>query len=154
MRKNNERCLNMRRPAISEIIKNSSSQTGEKDKVRVLVENDSFALRTILKYALDSKIKWLLPPGDPPSPPFKPKALAANIDAEGMLYSRARTLYCYVNNDGYQVDMTPAKREIHYICFLESLHPDDARLMIDIKEKKIPGLNKKVVNKAFPGLIA
>ena len=46
------------------------------------------------------------------------------------------------------------RRETLYIQLLESIHPKDAILLNSIKDKKIPfkGLNKKIVQQAFPDI--
>jgi hypothetical protein len=53
---------------------------------------------------------------------------------------------------GEYPQMRPIKRETLFIEFLESLDPDDAELIIGMKDKKLPfrGLTKKTVCEAFP----
>ena len=51
--------------------------------------------------------------------------------------------------------MVPLKRENLFIGILEAVHPDDAKLLLAMKEKKLPysGLTPKIINEAFPELI-
>ena len=47
-----------------------------------------------------------------------------------------------------------AKRESIYIRLLESIHPLDAKVVINMVSKKaIKGISKAVVQEAYPGLI-
>ena len=51
--------------------------------------------------------------------------------------------------------MNPIKRESMFLEILESIHPSDAQVFIDAKDKnlKYKGLTKKLVMDAFPNLI-
>jgi hypothetical protein len=51
--------------------------------------------------------------------------------------------------------MNPVKRENMFLELLESIHPDDAQVFIDAKDKslKYKGLTKKLVIDSFPNLI-
>lgn len=136
-----------RKLAISQIIENASTLKTAQEKVAYLRQNDSSALRMVLQYAMDNRVKWALPEG---VPPYKPNP---NIDQEGMLYSEARRLYLFI--EGGNPNLTKLKREMLFIDLIQSVHPKDAELLLSIKEKKLPhkGLTKKIVNEAFPGLV-
>ena len=135
-----------RKLPISTIIENAAALKKIEERAAYLQQHDSTALQTVLKFGLDSRIKWALPEG---APPYKP---CEALDIEGMLYSEARRLYLFVEggNDG----LTKFRREMLFINMLESLNPKDAELIIATKDKKLPkGITKKVVNLAFPRLI-
>ena len=53
------------------------------------------------------------------------------------------------------LNLTKAKREQLFINFLEMIDPEDAKLIISAKDKKIPypNITAELVNEAFPGLI-
>lgn len=135
------------KPALSTIIKTACEKKTLVDKIRYLQENESEPLKQILQWTFDSRIKWNLPPGEPP---YKP---CQYIDQEGMLYQECRRLHLFVH--GSQTEMTPLKRESLYIGMLEALHPEDAKLVLSMKDKKLPyeGLSIQTINEAFPGLI-
>lgn len=110
--------------------------------------SNNIAIKTVLKYAFDPKIKFDLPEG---SPPFK----EIGIDAqESALYRECRKLYIFVkpNPQIKTVDIPKIKREMLFIDLLESIAPDDARLLIAIKDKQFPykTITLKLVKKAFP----
>ena len=113
-----------------------------------LQQHDSTALRVILQYALDPRIEWLLPQG---VPPYKP---CEHLDQHGNIYREIRKLHNFIKGGGHP-DMKPLKRETLFVQFIEGLDPEEAKLICSIKDKKIPykGINVKVINAAFPGLI-
>lgn len=136
-----------RKLPISQIINTCATLKTEAEKVQYLQQNYSTALTTVLQYALDKRVKWQLPDGDPP---YKQSDLT--FDNEGMLYSEARRLYLFL--EGGNPNLTNLKREMLFIGLLESIHPDDAKIILMAKNKKMPkGITKKIVNLAFPGLI-
>jgi hypothetical protein len=131
---------------ISEIIEKAAELKTKKEKVDFLRQNDSSALRTVLKYTADPQIKFLLPDSDPP---FK---LSEAKESQGMLYSEARRLYLFV--EGGNPNLTPFKREMLFVQLLEAVDPKDAQLLLQVKNKKLPkGLDKKLIQEAFEGLL-
>ena len=106
----------------------------------------SQAFKILFTYAFDPNIKWLLPEG---AAPYKPTDI---LDVEGRLLHELRRLYLFV--EGGNPNLTKMRRETLYIQLLESIHPKDAILLNSIKDKKIPfkGLNKKIVQQAFPDI--
>ena len=50
--------------------------------------------------------------------------------------------------------MMKPKRERLFIELLESIHPKDADLVVSmIAKKSIKGINRKLIDEAFPGLL-
>lgn len=133
--------------SISEILK-TCSELPANQRAAFLQQHDSLPLKVILQYALDPRIEWLLPIGEPP---YKP---TEHLDQHGNLYREIRKLHNFIKGGGHP-DMHPLKRETLFIQFIEGLEPEDAKLMCSVKDKKIPykGINAKLVNTAFPGLI-
>ena len=118
-----------------------------KEKVESIVTHPRVAaFRAIFGLAYDQNIKWLLPEGEPP---YRPTDV---LDAEGRLLSELRRLYLFV--EGGNPDLTKTRREFLFIQLLESVHPQDAKLLIAMKDRKLPfkGLTKKVAQQAFPDL--
>lgn len=122
----------------------------KKDKIAILHENSSAALKTVLGYTYDPRVKWLLPEGNPP---YKP--LAKESDMEGALMSELRRLYLFVDGPAdTQKNLKQLRREQLFIDLLESIDPDDAKVLIGMKDRKLPyaGLTRKLVADAFPNL--
>lgn len=133
--------------SISEILA-EVEKAPAKEKVAKLQSYDSMPLKVILQYALDPRIEWLLPIGIPPYTPCE------HLDQHGNLHREIRKLHNFIKGGGHP-DMHPLRREVLFIQFIEALDPADAILMCNVKDKKIPykGINVKLVNSAFPGLI-
>ena len=57
-----------------------------------------------------------------------------------------RRMYIFLEG---KANMTQAKREQSFVRLLEELDPDDAKLVIQAKDRKILGCSKSTVKKAF-----
>lgn len=136
----------MQRKAISWILDFTSKLPNDEEKIKCLQANGVAHIFDILRFAYDPKIKWLLPKGSPPYTPNEGKNL------EARLYSEIRKLYLFI--EGGNDNLHQIKRETLFISMLENVHPEDAKLLLAIKEKKLPykGLNSDLILKAFPGL--
>jgi hypothetical protein len=135
------------RLGIAEILKRVSESKTKEEKLDILRKNDSSAIRTVLKYALDPNIKWDLPEGEPP---YKP---CEYLDQHSMLYQEARRLYLFI--EGGNPNLKPIKKESLFINLLESVDPMDAKVLLAAKDKKLPykGITSNLINEAYPGLI-
>lgn len=132
---------------LAEILKKASEFEKKQDRIDYLYKNDSHALRAILKYAYDPKVKFLLPEG---APPYKPNDLP---DLQSVLYSELRKLYLFI--EGGNDNLKPVRREYLFVQLLENLDKQDAELIVAVKDKKIPykGITKKFVEELYPGLL-
>lgn len=133
---------------ISDLFKEVEKTTGRKAKVAKLQsfeQNETFM--TILQAAFDARVVWELPDGDPPY--NEPEDM---IDNTGGLYQEARKLYIFTKNSR-SANIHSIKRERLFIEMLESIHPNEAELLLSIKNKKVPykGITKKLIDEAFPG---
>lgn len=136
--------------SISEIIAKCSELTLADDKVKWLQKHDSMPLRMILQATYDKqRVEWLVP--DTP-PPWKKNEY--EDEAKSLLYKEARRLKIFIKGGGYD-NLNQIKREQLFISLLEDIDNDDADLLAhySIAQKPFKGLQKKTVNKAFPGLI-
>lgn len=135
------------RLSISEILNKVSEIPSKKEKIEYLQKNQSRQLLDILRYAYDDRIKFLLPEG---AVPYKPCPFPGQ---EASLYQESRRLYLFV--EGGNPNLKQMKRELLFIQLLEMLDPNDAKLIVAVKDKKLPykGVNKKLIEEAFPGLV-
>lgn len=119
----------------------------KKDRVEALRQNNTFVIRTVIQGALDPRIVWLLPEGEPPYTESK------LVDQEGVLVYEARKLVYFVQ--GGHATLKQTRRETMFLELLEACAPKDAKLLCAIKDKKWPykNITKAVVAEAFPGLI-
>lgn len=136
--------------SISEQLEAAAKATPKSEKIRVLHKNSSKTMKTILDFCFNPNIVWQLPAG---SPPYKPQPKEA--DLQGVLHSDSmlRMLNLFVNNPKY-ANVKQDKREMKFIELLENVDPDDAKLILSIKEGKLPfkGLTAKTCADAFPTL--
>ena len=133
-------------PLIFEEVAASNSIEARK---KVLLENESNPLKEILKYAFHPDIKFDLPPG---KPPYKTIGSPDEYNPT-YLYPNIRKFYLYI--EGGHAGLTQLRREQLFIQMLESLHPKEADLVIQIKDKKLNyrGLTYKLVKTTFPEIL-
>ena len=134
---------------IPTILKEIASKSKKDEKKEVLLKYaNNGAFREILKYAFDPNIKFLLPPGNPPY-----NSVVDDSENPTYLYGLVRKLYLFV--EGGNPNLKPARREYLFIEFLESLHPSESDLLLQVKDKKIKcrGLTYNLVKETFPNLI-
>ena len=138
----------MRKLGVAEVLQRASEIKDLSTRASWLMANDSQALRMVLVGAFDPSVKWLLPEGDPP---YKPNDL---VDQQHRLYTESRKLYLFI--EGGNPNLKQVRREALFIELLECLDPADAKLLLAVKDKRMPypGVTKEVINLAFPGLIA
>lgn len=110
---------------------NSDPKTIEKYK------ND-VALKMLLEYAYLPEKKFDLPEGDPP---YKPDDAPIGMSPAN-LRMEIKRLYIFKRED-----LKPLRREQLFINLLESVHPDEAKLLLAVKEQKLNKLYKKVTRK-------
>ena len=144
--------VNKVRPStIWAIVSKASNLRSREEKIDFLRENNSLALRDVLKGAYDDAIQFILPEGTPPYEKGDERAPAATL-------MKTSKQFRYFVSGGPGESLPKAKIETMFIGMLEGLHPDDAELIILMKEKQLherfKGLTKKIVADAFPGLIS
>ena len=133
-------------PIIFEDIAKAKSITERK---KILLEHGSTPLKELLKYAFHPDIKFLLPEG---APPYKTVGSPDEYNPT-YLYPNIRKLYLFV--EGGNEGLTTLRREQLFIQLLEELHPKEAEVVIQVKDKKLKyrGLTYKLVKETFPDLI-
>ena len=118
-------------------------------KKETLIKYDNSALRELLRYAFDPNLKFLLPTGSPPH------RYAGDTDEPNptYLYGLVRKLYLFV--EGGNPALKQARREYLFIEMLESIHPSEAELLLQVKDKKVKcrGLTYNLVKDTFPDLL-
>lgn len=120
------------------------------EKLKILKENSSPVLKQILGLTYDPRVVWLLPEG---TPPYQP--LPETADAEITLQYASRQFYLFIQgNTETQRNLQQVKRESLFIQLLESVNPAEVKVLLGMKERKLPyrGLTRKLVAEAFPNL--
>ena len=133
---------------VHEVIEMVSKAKTKNEKINILKQNESQALKDVLVGAYHSKVEWNLPPGRPPFEASEERSVPTN------LLKQTRKFNDLVK--GGEGDTLPAfKRERIFIRLIEMIHPDDAELLLKMVAKKqlAKGVTKKLAQEAFPGLI-
>ena len=134
-------------PLFSEIFTKVNNAKVKEEKIKVLKQHDSVPLRQILKGAFDPKIEWDLPEG---TPPYKQNEAPAGTE-HTVLYTESKRLWHFIK--GADPKLSKTRKEMMYIQMLEGLHADEAKLLINVKEKNLnntyKGLTDAVVKEAF-----
>jgi len=140
----------MAKPGVFEVFEKTNEQKTIKERAAVLKSNQHPIIFQILKYTFDPRVEFALPEGVPPYQDNDP------VNAETFLYTHQRKLQLFRKGSTGD-NLTQTKRELLFIELLESIHPRDAKILLGMKDKKLPDeynkITKKVVDTAFPGLL-
>jgi|TARA_B110000971_G_scaffold216941_1_gene252838 hypothetical protein len=132
---------------ISEILDKVSKAKTKQNKVALLKQYNSPALRMVIKSSFDPKIKWALPEGEVP---FKRNDAPAGTEHSVLSYE-SRKLYHYI--EGGNNLLSQRKRETMFVQMLEGLHETEADVLIAAKDgvlhQMYKGLSANVVKEAF-----
>ena len=117
-------------------------------KVKALRDNDSFALKTILQVNYRDDISFDMPEG---APPYTPDPAPAGYQIKSIDNAIKGLKNCVSSSTFPQL-----KKEQFFIRLLETVHAEDAKAIIAMKDKALeelyPGLSRKLVEKAYPTL--
>lgn len=133
---------------VFEIFEEVSKAKKREEKIKVLKQNvNNWAVKDIIRGSLDSKIEWNLPEGTPPYT----ESEEHNHPSELM---REYKQFAWFLKGGKGDKLPAFKRERIFLSILEGVHPEDAKLVIDMINKKAPkNITRKIVEEAFPGLL-
>ena len=132
---------------LNEVLQKVSNAKTKSEKVKLLQQYNTNALRAILIANFDESIVSLLPPGEVPYVP--------NDAPEGtehtVLEKEYRKLYLFFK--GGSSTLKQSKREELFIQMLEGLTEGEAEVLVLIKDKKLGKrwkITKACVEQAFP----
>ena len=128
-------------------IKKNKNAKDKPKKIDVLRKHNTPGMRMVLKGAFDPNIKWDLPPG---IPPYIANEAPAGTE-HTYLELEAKRLYNFVK--GGNNLLNKIRKETLFIQMLEGLHADEAKILIDMKNKTLnktyKGLTSEMVKEAF-----
>jgi len=120
------------------------------EKIEVLRKHNALALRDILKGAYDDTVQFIIPKGTPPYKASRPESIPSSL-------SKQSAKFRFFVKGGEGERLQKIKVEKMFINLLEAIHPEDAAIVIKMKDKELEGsykgITKKLVAEAFPGLI-
>jgi hypothetical protein len=157
-----------------EILELASKQRSNAKKVEVLQKNDCLPLKTILIWNFDESVRSLLPEGEVPYGNLKEEVTASGnlsdkIRASGQsnnsiaeesqrakktsIRKEAEKFYNFVQ--GGNPSLSSIRREVMFINILEGLHPEEAEILVLVKDKKLSTKYKislENVKEAYPDI--
>ena len=132
-----------------EIFEAVQACTKQADRVKILQENESYELKTILQAAFRKDIVFELPQG---APPYTPSPNPAGV-MSSPLRKQIDVLALLVAGNNKWNKM---KKEMAFIRLLENVHEKDAEIIVAMKDKKLTSLystlTSSLVKKAFANL--
>jgi len=136
---------------VLEIFEEFTKLKARKDKIAFLKEqgNQVPAVQDVIRGIFDDRLKFCLPEGKPPYTPNKSESVPSS------LRQLHREFGDFVEGARSQ-QLGQLRVETKFIQLLESVHAEDALIVLDMKDKKSPvkGLTKKIVEEAFPTLLS
>jgi len=131
--------------AVYELFDEIDNLPTDEHRIYALRQAGNGRLQELLRYVFGSK-EWDLPEG---APPFKP---CDETNSHGYLWADIRLLYIFLK---YSTALTPRQKEFRFISMLENIHPKDAQLLIDIKDKnwQYKNITRELIDLTFPNLI-
>jgi len=133
--------------SLTEILKSIQEKKTKKEKVQALKEHDSLALRNVLILTYDKSKKFLVPDSAPPYSPSK------SDESQGAWQRETRKLKYVVDGFGGE-KVAKIKRENIFIDILETIDANDAKVFIQMIQKKpFEGITKPMINEAFGEIV-
>lgn len=130
-----------------EVLDKMNKQRSKSEKIKVLKDNETWALKDIIRGSMDSTVEFNLPSGKPPYTPCEEHNHPARFEKENQKFT-------YFIKGGKGDHLPAYKRERILIGILEGVNPKDAELVVDMIQKIPPkGLSRPIVEEAFPGLL-
>ena len=131
----------------SEVLDKVHKAKTKDQKVKILREHNTPALRSVLKSSFDPNIKWVLPEGEVP---YRKNDAPIGTEHTTLSTESSKLWHFIKGGDG----QTPQwKKEQMFVQMLEGLHQTEAELLINAKDKKLhqvyKGLSTNVVMEAF-----
>lgn len=135
------------RESVSELLSRIDSLEDETQRVEELRKAGNGRLQELLVYALHPNVEFDVPEGMPPHTPDP------GIYSHGLFWQEIRRIPLFFK--GGKLSHLKERREFLFIELLENIHPDDAKVLNAIKDRKWPyvNINREIANKAFPNLI-
>ena len=136
-------------PFVHEILEYVGKQKSKVSKVQALKEYRNDALVSILIWNFDETVVSMMPEGEVP---FTPNDSPLGTDHTS-LRREAKNLYHFVK--GGNDSLNGIRRETMFIQMLEGLHPDEARIIILVKDKRLSdeyAITYEQVKEAYPDI--
>jgi hypothetical protein len=134
---------------MNEILDLVHEQKTDEDKVNVLRQYETDALKSLLIWNYDDTVVSLLPEGEVP---YRPNENPLGTD-HSSLRRDYKNLYNFVK--GGNDSLSKVRRETIFIQILESLHPLEADILVLVKDKNLENkydITFDIVKEAYPDI--
>ena len=136
-------------PFVHEILELVSKQRSRAKKVEILKKYEDLSLKTLFIWNFDDTVISVVPEGEVP---YKENEVPIGTDHTS-LRREYKHLYNFVKggNDG----LSSLRRETMFIQMLEGLHPEEAKILCLVKDKRLQTkykLTYDVVAEAYPDI--
>ena len=131
-----------------EVLQKVSNAKTKKEKIKLMQEFNTSALRMLFIINFDDSVVSLLPPGDVPYTPNE----APEGTEHTILEKEARLLHHFFKGGS---NVSQVKREQMFVQMLEGLNKGEAEALVLAKDKKIGKrwkITKAAVSEAFPSI--
>ena len=133
---------------MNEVLQKVSNAKTKAQKIKLLRDLNSPALRAVLIANFDESVISMLPEGDVP---YKPNDAPEETE-HTKLVQEYRKLYLFFKGGA---NISQARRETLFIQLLEGLHAKEAEVLSLVKDKKIGKrwkITRQCVEEAFPNI--
>jgi len=135
---------------ITEVLRKVSNAKTKKEKIQLLRDNNSNALRQLLIWNFDESVVSMIPEG---TVPYTPNDAPVGTD-HTRLEQEYRGFYRFVKGGA---DKLPSlRRETMFVQLLEGLSAEEAELLCLVKDGKLNDkykrITKAVISEAFPSI--
>ena len=139
-------------PLVSEILRAAHVAKTVDKKVEVLTQYKRDDVKACLIWNFDKAIRSAIPEGDVP---YKPNDAPIGVDGgHTRLIHEWRSLYNFIRGGNNR--LSQMKRETMLVQMLESLHKDEAEVIVLVKDKELQSkyrITRNVVEKAYPEIV-
>ena len=129
----------------SEIFTEVENGVTKKDRIAVLQKYDTKALRQFFELLYDDNVEF-----DVEIPDYRPSVDPAGLNF-AYFHGETAKLYRFIKGDSRSTMLTPKRKKQIMLIILESLHKDEAEILVGLLKKDIGimHLTKSLVNDAF-----
>ena len=135
---------------ISEVLQKAHNAKTKAQKIKILQDNNTPALRSIFVINFDDSLEARVPLGE--DVPYRKNEAPAGTE-HSKLEHEASILYHFFKGGS---KLTPIKRETMFIQLLEGLHQDEAEVVIKAVNKNLHKrykVTQACVKEAFPEIV-
>ena len=136
-------------PFVHEILELVSKQRSRAKKVEILQKYEDLSLKTLFIWNFDDTVISVVPEGEVP---YKENEVPIGTDHTS-LRREYKHLYNFVK--GGNDSLSSLRRETMFIQMLEGLHPEEAKILCLVKDKRLQTkykLTYDVVAEAYPDI--